>query len=277
MDDGGRDKRKRRRSPRPVVRTSASDRSAEARAPWPPFLSTLSHELRGSLNAIRGWAAVAANGSLPSDRIPRAVKVIKQNAESLAALIDMLFDLSRNAAGSLALHLELVDINQLARLVVESNYPSAERHHVELQVSGARGTLLVNGDRIRLEQVVRNLVDNAIKFTPAGGRVIVHTERRAPFAKLVIRDTGSGISPEFLPIIFDPFRQGESRVEAADLGIGLGLALTRELVRLHHGRIEACSAGEGLGSTFIVKLPLADGRRRVRSRMASVTPPSETA
>jgi signal transduction histidine kinase len=260
MDRDGRHKHKSRRPPRATGSARSTETRSEAHAAWPPLLSTLSHELRGSLNAIRGWAAVAENGSLPSDRIPRAVSVIKQNADSLAALIDTLFDLSRNAAGSLVLKLELVDLNQLARLVAESNYPAAERHRVVLHSSCARGSLLVKGDRIRLEQVVRNLVDNAIKFTPPGGRVTVHTERRAPVAKLVIRDTGSGISPELLPVIFDPFRQGESRVAAADLGIGLGLALALELVRLHHGRIEARSAGKGRGSTFIVRLPLADSR-----------------
>jgi signal transduction histidine kinase len=248
------------------VPATSNDTASGTRTAWPPLLSTLSHELRGSLNAIRGWAAVAENGSLPSDRIPRAVKVIKQNAESLAALIDTLFDLSRNAAGSLALKLDLVDVNQIARLVAESSDPAAERHHVTLQVRCARRAVLVRGDRIRLEQVVRNLVDNAIKFTPGGGRVTIRTHSRTPFAKLVIHDTGSGISRELLPVIFDPFRQGESRVAAADLGIGLGLALARELVRLHHGRIEARSAGQDRGSTFIVTLPLAGPSRINRNQ-----------
>ena len=257
MHSGGQRAGKRRRSVREVVPASVNDTPADVRDAWPPLLSTLSHELRGSLNAIRGWAAVAENGSLPSDRIPRAIRVIKRNADSLSALIDTLFDLSRNAAGSLVLNVELVDLNRIARLVAESNYPAAERHGVALRTRCARRTLVVQGDKIRLEQVVRNLIDNAIKFTPGGGRVTVHTEWRAPYAELVIRDTGSGISPALLPVIFDPFRQGKTRVEPTDLGIGLGLALTRELVRLHQGRIEARSAGEGRGSTFIVRLPLA--------------------
>jgi len=224
---------------------------------WPPLLSTLSHELRGSLNAIRGWAAVAESGALPSDRIPRAFRVIKRNAESLAKLVDTLFDLSRNASGSLNLSLELVDLSQLAALVAESTYPAARLHQVRLRLISAPSPLLVKGDRVRLEQVVRNLVDNAIKFTPPGGRVTLRTSSYAAFAALTIRDTGSGISPDVLPLIFDPFRQGGSPVASADVGMGLGLALTRELVRLHHGEIEARSAGEGRGSTFIVKLPLA--------------------
>ena len=224
---------------------------------WPPLLSTLSHELRGSLNAIQGWAAVAESGALPSDRIPGAFRVIKRNAASLAGLVDTLFDLSRNASGSLTLTLELVDLSQLAALVVESTYPVARLHQVSLRLSSARTPLLVKGDRIRLEQVVRNLVDNAIKFTPSGGRVTLRTSSHTPFAELAIRDTGTGMSRELLPVIFDPFRQGGSPVASADVGMGLGLALARELVRLHGGEIEARSAGEGRGSTFIVKLPLA--------------------
>lgn len=224
---------------------------------WPPLLSTLSHELRGSLNAIRGWAAVAESGALPSDRIPRAFKVIQRNAESLAGIVDTLFDLSRNASGSLTLALELVDLTQLATLAVESTYPAARLHKVSLRLSNARTPLLVQGDRIRLEQVVRNLLDNAIKFTPSGGRISLRISSHGPFAELAIRDTGIGISRELLPVIFDPFRQGGSPVVSADVGMGLGLALTRELVRLHHGEIEARSAGEGCGSTFIVKLPVA--------------------
>jgi hypothetical protein len=138
---------------------------------WPPLLSTLSHELRGSLNAIQGWAAVAESGALPSDRIPGAFMEIKRNAASLAGLVITVFDLSRNASGSLTLTLELLDLSQLAALVVESTYPVARLHQVSLRLSSARTPLLVKGDRIRLEQVVRNLVDNAIKFTPSGGRV----------------------------------------------------------------------------------------------------------
>ena len=224
---------------------------------WPPLLSTLSHELRGSLNAIQGWAAVAESGALPSDRIPGAIRVIKRNAASLAGLVNTLFDLSRNASGSLTLTLELVDLSQLAALVVESTYPAARLHQVSLHLSRARTPLLVNGDRIRLEQVVRNLVDNAIKFTPRGGRVTLRTSSHTSFAELAIRDTGTGMSRELLPVIFNAFRQGGSPVASADVGMGLGLALARELVRLHHGEIEARSAGEGRGSTFIVKLPLA--------------------
>ena len=188
---------------------------------------------------------------------PGAFRVIKRNAASLAGLVDTLFDLSRNASGSLTLTLELVDLSQLAALVVESTYPVARLHQVSLRLSSARTPLLVKGDRIRLEQVVHNLVDNAIKFTPSGGRVTLRTFSHTAFAELAIRDTGTGMSRELLPVIFDPFRQGGSPVASADVGMGLGLALARELVRLHGGEIEARSAGENRGSTFIVKLPLA--------------------
>jgi signal transduction histidine kinase len=183
--------------------------------------------------------------------------VIRQNAESLAGLVDMLFDLSRNASGSLRLKLEAVDLNQLAVVVADSTYPAAQRHQVSLRIDRARTPLLVTGDRIRLEQVIRNLLENAIKFTPAGGSVTLRTSRRAADAELSVHDTGAGISREQLPVIFDPFRQGLAPVESADVGLGLGLALARDLVHLHHGEIRARSAGVGCGSTFTVTLPLA--------------------
>jgi PAS domain-containing protein len=225
--------------------------------PWPPFLMTLSHELRGPLTAIRGWAQMAEKGVLPPEKMSQALAVIGRNAASLSDMIESLFDLSRCSAGSLALNRQLLDLNPLASLVVESTLPVARYRDVILTVESAHSPLLVHGDPWRLEQVVRNLVENALKFTPPGGRVHVQTGCDGSFAEVVVSDNGLGISADLLPVIFEPFRHDDATVPPAERGLGLGLALVRELVQLHQGEIRALSAGKGQGSTFIVRLPLA--------------------
>jgi signal transduction histidine kinase len=250
----------------------ASTRASAVRGvePWPSLLTTLSHELRSSLNAIRGWVALAEGGSLPADRIPRALTIIGRNAESLSAVVENLFDLSRRAAGSLALKLEMLDLNHIVEFVAESMYPAAHQHGLTLTVNCSRAASFVNGDRIRLEQVVRNLVDNAMKFTAGGGKVNLRTVRKDSFVEVIVNDNGTGISPDLLPAIFDPFRRGGSVVRQSDVGVGLGLALVRELVQLHQGEVQAVSGGEGHGSTFTVRLPLASAPGRAAGRKASV-------
>jgi signal transduction histidine kinase len=230
---------------------------------WPTMLTALSHELRGSLNAIRGWVSMVQGGALPSERIPKVFGIIGRNADNLWRLVETMFDLSRHATGSMALTVETVDVNELVELVAESAYPAATQHDVTVTTNCATTGFVVNGDRVRLEQVVRNLVDNALKFTPAGGKVTLTTLCRPPFGELMVDDTGAGIPSELLPAIFDPFRQGSVDVAAADVGVGLGLALVREIVQLHRGHIVAFSKGAGMGSTFVVKLPLKTGAGRV--------------
>ena len=224
---------------------------------WPSLLMTLSHEFRGPLTAIRGWAQMAESGLLPAEKITRALSIIGRNASSLTDLIEKLFDLSRRSAGSLVLKRRVVDLNPLAALVVESNLPAARNRHVILTVSRSRSPLQINGDPLRLEQIVRNLVENAIKFTPMGGHVHVHTGRSGFYAELVVSDNGRGISPEMLNEIFEPFRHDDAVVGSTEGGLGLGLALVKELVQLHEGDVRALSSGKGHGSTFIVRLPLA--------------------
>jgi signal transduction histidine kinase len=223
----------------------------------PSFVTTLSHELRGPLAAIRGWAAMAEIGALAADRYPAALKVIGRNAETLTRLIETLFDFSRQATGSLTLNRQLLDLNELVRRVIESLLPVAQQHDVTLMARCSRSALLVNGDPLRLEQVVRNLVDNAIKFTPPGGEVDLETVCKGLYAELLVDDSGVGIPRDLLRKIFEPFRHGSTAVRQSDTGLGLGLALVRELVQLHEGEVRALSAGRGQGSTFIVKLPLA--------------------
>ena len=222
---------------------------------WPPVLVTLSHEFRGPLTAISGWAQMAAQGALPPEKMSRALTVIVRNATTLSKMIENLFDLSRQATGSLALKREVIDLNPLVQLVVESAQPAAKRHGIVLTARTPTGALPVSGDPVRLEQVTRNLVDNAIKFTSPGGHVHVHTAGNASFAELEVIDDGCGISRDLLPSIFEPFNHKDSTVQSSDKGLGLGLALVRELVQLHGGDVRAVSKGEGQGSTFTVTLP----------------------
>ena len=224
---------------------------------WPALLITLAHEFRGPLTAIRGWTQMAESGLLPAEKLSRALSVIGRNASGLSDLIEKLFDLSRRAAGSLVLKRRVVDLNPLAELVVDSNLPAARNHSVILTASRACAPLHVNGDPLRLEQIVRNLIENAIKFTPMGGHVHVQTERSGLYAELVVSDNGRGISPDMLTEIFEPFRHDDAAVTTTDRGLGLGLALVKELVQLHEGDVRALSSGKGHGSTFIVRLPLA--------------------
>ena len=262
----------------PVLKTRRRDIAPAD--PWPAMLTTLSHELRGSLNAIRGWVSMVQGGALPAERIPKAFGIIARNADNLWHLVETLFDLSRSANGSLALKLETVDVNRLVELVTESGYPLAVQHDVRLTTNCTSTPFVVNGDRVRLEQVVRNLVDNAVKFTPPGGRVTLTTACHPPFGELVVDDTGAGIASELLPEIFDPFRRGGVDVAPSDIGVGLGLALVREIVQLHRGDITAFSRGAGMGSTFVVKLPLTSGAvvapdpPRVRGHVPRVPPPA---
>jgi signal transduction histidine kinase len=221
-----------------------------------PSLITLSHELRGPLAAIRGWAAMAESGGLPPEKLSRALTLIGRNAASLSDLIDRLFEMSHRTVG-VKRDRQLLDLNPLTQLVVESTLPAAGARNVMLTVAPSRSPLQVNGDRLGLEEVVRNLVHNAVKFTPSGGHVHVHTESDGSFAELVVSDTGLGIAPDLLPVIFEPFRHDVATVSAAERGLGLGLALVRELVQLHDGSVRALSGGKGLGSTFIVRLPMA--------------------
>jgi signal transduction histidine kinase len=249
--------RRRRRDRETLQSPQRAERALRSAEGSPSFVTTLSHELRGPLTAIRGWAAMAEMGAIPADRYPAALKVIGRNAETLTRLIETLFDFSRQATGSLMLNRQLLDLNELVRRVTESLLPIAQQHDVNLIARCSRSALLVNGDPLRLEQVVRNLVDNAIKFTPPGGEVDLETVCKGLHAELLVDDSGVGIPRDLLRKIFEPFRHGSTAVRQSDTGLGLGLALVRELVQLHEGEVRALSAGRGQGSTFIVKLPLA--------------------
>ncbi|MBD2102600.1 response regulator [Leptolyngbya sp. FACHB-261] len=224
------------------------------------FLATLSHELRTPLNAVLGWAQLLRSRNLEPHMTARALETIERNAKSQAKLIDDLLDVSRIINGNLALNVRPVALPPLieAALEAERYAAMAKGIRVELIVDPSLG--LVAGDPDRLQQVVWNLLSNAIKFTPEGGRVEVRVDRVDSRAQIQVSDTGKGISAEFLPYVFERFRQADNTTTRVYGGLGLGLAIVRHLVELHGGTVKAESPGEGWGSSFTVKLPLVNKR-----------------
>jgi PAS domain S-box-containing protein len=220
------------------------------------FLATLSHELRTPLNAILGWTQVLRMGRQGPEEIKHGLEVIERNARAQVQLIDDLLDLSRILAGQIRLDVQRVTLVDVITAVVESVAPAANAKGVHLEkILDPRGSL-VSGDPARLQQVVWNLLTNAIKFTPRGGRVQVLLERVNSHIELSVSDNGIGIPISFLPHVFERFTQKDGTASRSHGGLGLGLAISKQLVELHGGSIQAKSRGEGHGATFTVKLPL---------------------
>jgi signal transduction histidine kinase/ActR/RegA family two-component response regulator len=237
------------------------------------FLATVSHELRTPLNAIIGWSHLIRSGNLDQATLVRAVETIDRNAKSQAQLIEDILDVSRMITGKLRLNNEPVDIVSVINAAIDSVQLAVDSKNLQLEVTldpSARHTL---GDSSRLQQVVWNLLANAIKFTPSGGRIEVKVKRAGDDLQIRVSDIGQGISTGFLPFIFDRFRQADGTTTRAHGGLGLGLAIVRHLVELHGGTIRAESAGEGKGSTFTIRLPLAPspqgGKRQTTSARTS--------
>jgi PAS domain S-box-containing protein len=220
------------------------------------FLATVSHELRTPLNAMLGWSRMLLDGKLDEERTRQALQTIERNARSQAQLIEDLLDVSRIITGNLRLDVRPVMLSPVIEAALDSVRPMAEAKGVRLQTTLDSQGGPVAGDFSRLQQVVWNLLSNAIKFTPKGGRVQVRLERSNSQIEIVVSDTGQGISPEFLPHVFDRFRQADSSSTRKHGGLGLGLAIVRHLVELHGGAVAVSSAGEGQGATFMVRLPL---------------------
>ena len=218
------------------------------------FLATLSHELRTPLNAIMGWAHVL--GQSPGDRptVQRAAEVVRQNAAAQAQLIEDILDVSRIVGGKLHLETSTVDLKSTIEAAIESLMPAvtAKSIHVERKLEE---NVHVAGDRDRLQQVVWNLLSNALKFTPKGGHVTVGLTQGDGDAEIFVRDNGIGIPADFLPYVFDRFRQADSSMSRRHSGLGLGMAIVRHLVELHGGTVSVESAGEGKGATFRLRLP----------------------
>jgi K+-sensing histidine kinase KdpD/ActR/RegA family two-component response regulator len=229
------------------------------------FLSIVSHELRTPLNAILGWAAMLRTGSLDAARTVRAIQAIHDNSSRQARLIDELLDVSRIAAGRASLDLQKLDLGEVLRGAVESILPSAEAQGVTVHLHHA-GSLQLEGDIRRLEQIFLNLLSNAVKFTPAGGRIDVRVAPADRRVEVQVADTGIGIEPEFLPHVFDRFRQADSHTTRVHGGLGLGLSIARNLVDAHGGSIAVHSEGRGQGTTFTVTLPLATAGRLTAPR-----------
>jgi PAS domain S-box-containing protein len=225
------------------------------------FLATLSHELRTPLTSILGWASMIRNGEVEGSNASRAIETIERNARSQARLIDDLLDVSRIITGNLRLDLHSLNLAPIVDAALDALRPTADVKGIRLQTRFEPRECLVKGDANRLRQVIWNLLSNAIKFTPRGGSVNVNLKCTDSTAHLRVSDTGDGISPEFLPYVFDRFRQAEGSISRKQGGLGLGLAVARHLVELHGGTITAESEGFGKGSVFTVDLPMTQERR----------------
>ncbi|HJX29261.1 MAG TPA: response regulator [Thermoanaerobaculia bacterium] len=227
------------------------------------FLATVSHELRTPLNAILGWAHILTQGQESRPEVSgQGLDAILRNARAQAHLIEDLLDMSRIVSGKIRLNLQAVDLCEIIASAVGTITPAAKAKEIRLECIPIDRSPAVQGDPDRLQQILLNLLSNAVKFTPPGGRVSVSIEIGDAWAEIVVRDTGQGITPQFMPHVFDPFRQADSSTTRRHGGLGLGLAVANHLVELHGGRILVESPGEGLGSTFTIRLPRAGGPLR---------------
>ncbi len=233
----------------------AEETLAEANRLKDEFLGAVSHELRTPLNAVLGWARLLSTGDLPAHRVPHAISVIERNAQAQARLVEDLLDLSSIVTGKLRLRVEPVDLGAVALSALDVVRPAAEARQVQLVTSIAPAARWVPGDPDRLRQIAWNLLANAVKFTPSGGTVLLTLEAAGPSVCLEVRDTGRGIDPAFLPHVFERFSQGDDEQMRGVRGLGLGLAIVRELVEAHGGTVLAHSDGEGTGTTMAVTLP----------------------
>jgi len=220
------------------------------------FLSTLSHEIRTPLNAVLGWARILiSRGEIDRPLLDRALRVIERNATSQARMIDDMLDMARIAAGKLRLEMRPVDVVKVVLAAVDVVMPTAHAKRVTLRTNLDPRTPNVMGDQDRLQQVIWNLLSNALKFTDAGGSIEVRLALNGRFARILVTDTGHGISPEFLPHVFERFRQADASSSRRHGGLGVGLALVHDLIVLHGGSVQAQSGGEGKGATFTIDLP----------------------
>lgn len=221
------------------------------------FLATLSHELRTPLTSILGWAIMIDDGGLEEQVAREGIGTIRRNAEQQRHIIDDILDASRIIAGKLHIETRPVELSRVVRAAVDVVRPAAEAKGVRLGCDLKPHTGGVLADPHRLQQVFWNLLSNAVKFTPAGGEVWVEVEQLLRHARITVRDTGRGIGPDFLPYVFDRFRQADSSPSRAQGGLGLGLSIVKYLVEMHGGSVGAYSAGLGQGAAFTVELPLA--------------------
>lgn len=255
-----------------------TDQLTEANRLKDEFIATVSHELRTPLNAMLGWAELLRDRKLAGPAEERALHVIANNARRQAQLIEDLLDMSRIVAGKLRLEPALIDPYLPIHAAIEAVLPSAEAKGIKVCLPPPAPAVLVFADAARLQQIVWNLLTNAVKFTPQGGSIFVEVRLGGEAVEIVVRDTGTGIPAHFLPHVFDRFRQADSRTTRAHGGLGIGLSIVRHLVEAHGGEVRAESEGENRGATFVVTLPLkttSDRRQGAGLRWktpAAVTP-----
>lgn len=233
------------------------------------FLAVLSHELRSPLNPILGWSQLLQSGKLNATKTAQALSVIERNARLQSQLIEDLLDVSRILRGKLSLNVVAVDLAAIIQSAMETVRLAVEAKSIQIQHKLDPEVGQVSGDSARLQQIVWNLLSNAVKFTPEGGRVDVRLERHGTFAQITVSDTGQGISADFLPFVFDYFRQADSTTTRRFGGLGLGLAIVHHLVELHGGTVQADSPGEGQGAKFTVRLPLLCNLSQVKQNSQS--------
>jgi signal transduction histidine kinase/ActR/RegA family two-component response regulator len=220
------------------------------------FLAVLSHELRTPLTPILGWASILKKNASP-EQVRRAAEAIERNALLQSRMVDDLLDTARVVHGSLKLDLESLDVAALILSALEASAQQIEKKSMRVEVVQAGGLLLVQGDSGRLQQVFRNILSNAVKFTPNGSRILIALSREEDSARVVVSDTGVGIAPEFLPFVYEIFRQQEQGTRREHEGLGVGLSLVKRFVEIHKGTIVVTSAGVGRGTEVTVRLPLA--------------------
>jgi signal transduction histidine kinase len=235
------------------------------------FLATVSHELRTPLNAILGWAIIARRYSQSPD-VDRALSTIERNARAQMRIIEDVLDVGRMLGGKLRLEISATRVAEAIEGALLAVRPAADSKGVKLSVTIDDGVSVIAADPGRLQQVVWNLLSNAIKFTPSGGSVEVVARQSQSTVFVRVRDDGQGIRPEFLPHLFETFRQGDGSTTRRHGGLGLGLAIVKQLVQAHGGKITAESEGEGKGSSFTIELPVRDARETTSDRAAQVAP-----
>jgi signal transduction histidine kinase/CheY-like chemotaxis protein len=221
------------------------------------FLATLSHELRTPLNAIQGWATLLRQRDVTQGDLHKGLETIERNVRAQAQLINDLLDMSRIVSGKLHLEIEPIVLHDVINNAIETVRQSAVGKHIRIRTLLDSAIGIIRGDPNRLQQVLWNLLSNAVKFTPQGGRIQVVLERVNSHVEIVVEDSGIGIAPEFLPHVFDRFRQADPSLSRRFGGLGLGLSIVKSLVELHGGSVRVKSAGENQGSTFVLALPVS--------------------
>jgi signal transduction histidine kinase/ActR/RegA family two-component response regulator len=233
------------------------------------FLATLSHEIRTPLNAVLGWTRILQGRTVDAALLQRALEVIDRNAAAQAVLIEDMLDMARIVSGKLRLDIGEVDPVAATLAAIDVVSPAAAAKSISIRTSLSVGLPSLRGDPDRVQQIIWNILSNAVKFTPAGGTVHVRAEHLAGAVVISVEDTGEGIPAEFLPFVFDRFRQASSSASRSHSGLGLGLALVRQLVEMQGGEVTATSAGPGLGATFRVSFPSLNGALGTRAVVPS--------